>query len=211
MDLPWNTKISSGASARAKASVLKAMKLVGFCGPVSGYYPESGRVEEALSSLVALYHHAGQSRWASVPLRSLSGEPTGLTAKELISPDGVLVPEFPLIHSTQDEERIWGAMRIDLLYFNPRSKAAGFIDSKLGSPFHYEATPETIQPARYLERILQLAAPERFFLFATSNALFGEPGYLPLLQAVCDFSEERRAFSTCYVIAWEDVVGALAV
>ena len=57
-------------------------------------------------------------------------------------------------------------MRIDLLYFDPKTKAVGFIDSKLGSPFHYEPTPETVQPARYLECLLQLDSAKRFFIFA---------------------------------------------
>lgn len=207
----WTTKISRAASLRAKNSVLDTMKRVGFRDPVSTYFPESGRFEEALSALVALYHHSGRIRWDRVLLRSLAGEPTEVNAGSLISNSGVLVPEYPLLDSTPAQADTWGSMRIDLLYFEPKAQSIGFIDSKLGAPFHFEATPETVQPARYLECILHLGAPRRFFLFATSKALFGEQGYLPLLRAVCEFSEARRAFSHVHVIAWEDVVEALAI
>jgi hypothetical protein len=187
------------------------MKRMSFRDPVSEYFPESGRFEEALSAILALYHHGGHIRWDRIPLRSLSGEATDVYASTLISSTAVLVPEYPLLHSTTAQAEIWGSMRIDLLCFEPKTKSVGFIDSKLGAPFHYDETPATVQPARYLEYILHLAAPNRFFMFATSKVLFSEEGYLPLLRGVCEFSDDRRAFPHVHVICWEDVVEALAI
>ena len=151
---------------------------VNFGDPVSGYYPDSGRFEEAVSGLVALYHHMGRIRWSRVPLRDRFGEESGLSADTIVSPSGIFVPEFPLLHSTAEEERIWGGMRIDLLYFDLASQTIGFVDSKLGSRFHYDPTPDKIQPARYLDRIVRLAStrPKSFFMFATSYTLFKESG-----------------------------------
>jgi hypothetical protein len=186
------------------------MKRMG-CDPVSGHFPESGRFEEALSAIVALYHHSGRIRWDRIPLRSLTGEATDVYVSSLIASTAILVPEYPLLDSTTAEAKIWGSMRIDLLYFEPKTKNVGFIDSKLGAPFHYEETPATVQPARYLECILQLAAPKRFFMFATSKVLFSEEGYLPLLRGACEFSDARRSFPHVHVIAWEEVVEALAI
>lgn len=201
------------AAARAKTSLLAVMKRVGFSDPVSGKFldAKSSRFEESLSALVALYHYLGRIRWEQVRLRSLTGEMTNASAGELISGQGILVPEFPLLHSTDTEMNMWGAMRIDLLYFERGAQAAGFIDSKLGSRFHYELRPDTIQPARYLEYLLKVTTiPKRFFVFATSEALLTEAAYLPLLRGAFDHSEERRGFSSRHVVTWEDVVAACA-
>ena len=122
MDKDLRTRVSAGASRRARASVLSVMKGVGFFDPVSGVYPESGRFEESVSALVALHHHLGHITWEKVRLRSFSGDDVPEKASDLIELDGALLPEFPLLHATHDQENIWGSMKVDLLYFHHGSQ-----------------------------------------------------------------------------------------
>ena len=208
-----NVAIRRSAVKTAKACLRRILDDHLFLDPVSGNMLAPGRFEESLSASVAIYHHAGRIDWGKVPLRSLeSGEPTGHWTDRLISNRGILVPEFPLCHTEQqgaEDMKTWGAMKIDLLYFEPETRATGFLDSKLGSKFHYEPSADRVQPARYVDYLLHLNGDRaRFFIFATARTLLAEPGYLPVLRAVFEQTAQRRSFAERYAIAWEDVIEA---
>ena len=170
--------------------------------------------ETELSGLLAHFHQVGAIDWSGVPLRDTDGNAIGRPCSEVISSTDLVVCEYPLFCMSEDDSRIWGDMRADLLFISKQRSSVVLVENKIGSEFTGNGdNPEAGQLAK--QAYFLIAVQERYKSFVDcALVVLSAEGYVKRNWYGGGLREtlqvhKRHEKVEGYQLCWEDILRAI--
>jgi len=164
--------------------------------------------EDEFSSLLSIYHQLGKIEWKSIPLlRVKDCSLANMNMASIFADEGVVSREWPLFIRNWDEGgNKWGEMKPDLIYISNDIQSVCFLENKFGDL--REQPPKDGQLALYLDYLLELESPNKYFILLSGKEFFDKGWYNSELHAAIEHKSDRINISS-YLIMWEDVFASI--
>jgi hypothetical protein len=188
---------------KAKDAIFDLALQINFRDPFTGEGPTT---EEALSSLLVVFHQRSGIRWNEVPLHKVKDE-VEKAADYLFPSRGIICAEYPFFYADETEMNIWGGMRADVLYFNKDPHRVVLIENKIGSGFTYGPKPDEGQLGRQLRYLMRTGLNPSFLILLTLKDLFHAGWYFNELRQALEYDNAVGKVGA-FVMLWEDVIKA---
>jgi hypothetical protein len=174
-----------------------------FIDPITGYPP---RDETQMSGLLALFHQTGRVAWNKVHLRLPSNTPSDKTAGEIFKETAVC-SEYRLFWQSKDEERIWGSMPADLIFWSAENQSVAIIENKIGSGFTGAKDDAAVgQLAKQADFLMHSRIPNCFLiLLSTAECFDKKPWYYRTLEKTLKCGN-RSARVKGYLMLWDEIL-----
>jgi len=169
---------------------------------VSGNSPEN---EVELSSILSVLCQNKKIDFQKINLYTLDEQRLYLSPmnmESLISDNTLVINEFPLFSSTEEEISEWGAMSIDIALINDNTIT--FIENKIGSKFTSGGT-QLKRQLNYLKNIKGIDDKNKNLILLSSKIFFDKRWYL---ETFAKAIENTNSNINCYCIYWEEIFEA---
>lgn len=179
----------------------------GVIDPITQIAPDS---ENSITGVLCLKAQQGKIAWKQIQLFDIKTKNEVGKASNVFK-DGVFVSEYKLLHSNENEEKIWGGMPADIVHMHSSSECVVLLEIKIGGNVGYESNnPESNQIARQLDFLANIPGSRikrLVYVFVTTRGMAEQEWYKEILEKSLNCKERSKKVDA-YLVKLEDIFDA---